>query len=210
MEGKEFVSFSDTGDRTILVGEAETGQRMYKVQSLLMTMTSPVWKVMLAPGSFLEGNPDVLVELPDDDPDALLILLRILHFQNDLVPKELPSFDCLVEIAVLCDKYDTVNVVRPYLENWMSPWIQFCFEPGYEHWLFVAWTFGCPKIFDALAASLVLDAEVHSDGKVKRSKKLVSSESVPRDGTKPPEAWISHDDLPAGILGKHLIFNYTA
>jgi hypothetical protein len=210
MEGTEFVSLSDTGDRTIIAGDAQSGQRIYKVQSLVMTMTSPVWKAMFNPDGFLEGNPDVPVEFPDDHPNVLLNLLRIVHFQNGQVPKELPSFDWLVEIAVLCDKYDTVNAVRPHLENWMRPWIQFCLEPGYEHWLFIAWTFGCQKIFDTLAATLILDTEVHSNGNIKRSQNVVSSEAIPQDGTMPLEAWISRDTMPPDILGRPSLFNYTS
>jgi hypothetical protein len=209
MGEREFVSLSDTSDRTIIVGKAENGQRIYNVQSLVMTMTSPVWKAMFNPGRFLEGNPDVPVEFPDDDPDALLILLRIIHFQNSLVPKELPSFDSLVKIAELCDKYDTVNVVRPHLESWMRPWIAFCLEPGYERWLFIAWTFGCPKIFDALAASLILDTEIHDNDNIRRSQNLVSSSGILQDGATPLESWISCGPAPPEIVGKPSIFNYS-
>lgn len=156
MDGKALISLHDNGDRTIIVGEKENGQRIYRVSTLAMSMASPIWKAMFNPASgFRESNPDIVVEFPGDDPDAMLILLRIAHLQFKDVPKSV-TFACLAELAVLCDKYDTVGLVQPFIENWMRPWTLLCLESGYEDWLFIAWTFGCQQIFDRLVESLVL------------------------------------------------------
>jgi hypothetical protein len=161
MDEIALISLHDGSDRTIIVGEKEDGQRIYKVSSLAMSMASPIWKAMFNPASgFRESNPDVAVEFPEDDPNMMLILLRIAHLQFNEVPKSI-TFACLRELAVLCDKYDTVGLVQPFIENWMGPWALLCLESGYEDWLFIAWTFGCQQIFGRLAESLVLSA---SDG----------------------------------------------
>jgi hypothetical protein len=188
MDEKELVSLHGGGDRIIIVGEKENRQRLYKVSSIVMSMASPIWKVMFDPArGFRESNPDVLVEFPEDDPDMLLILLRIAHLQFHDVPKSI-SFDWLVEIAVLCDKYDCVGLVHPYIESWMDPWIDHCLEPSYERWLFIAWTFGCQQIFSLLMTFLVRSVEVDSDGKMLNSKKEILL-----------------DYIPLGYAGKYLV-----
>jgi hypothetical protein len=179
MNEREFISLSDSGDRTIIVGEKEHGQRTYKVSSLAMSMASPVWKAMFNPASgFIESSPGASVDLPEDDTDALLILLRIAHLQFKQIPKSI-TFAWLTELAVLCDKYDCVTLVKPFIEKWLSPWALLCLEPGYEAWLFIAWSFGCGQIFGLLAASLVVSIEIDSEGRILSSGNEVLAENMP-------------------------------
>ena len=65
-------------------------------------------------GGFMEahqsnGNE---VYLADDDADALLLILQIAHLQFKKVPEFL-EFEQLLHVAIVCDKYDTVGLVRP-------------------------------------------------------------------------------------------------
>jgi hypothetical protein len=189
MDEGEFVSLNHSGDRTIIVGQKEDGQRIYKVSSIAMSMASPIWKAMFNPTSgFLESNPDVPVEFPEDDPDALLILLKIAHLQFHQIPKSI-SFSWLTELAVLCDKYDSVRLLQPFIEQWMSPWTLLCLEPGYEDWLFISWSFGCEQIFNLLAASLVLSIELDSEGRILNSGN---------------ELLVDH--MPPGSIGESILY----
>lgn len=189
MDEREFVSLNDNGDRKLIVGQKEDGQRIYQVSSVAMSMASPVWKAMFNPTSgFLESNPDVPVEFPEDDPDALLILLRIAHLQFHEIPKSI-SFSWLTELAILCDKYDSVRLLQPFIEQWMSPWTLLCLEPGYEAWLFIAWSFGCEQIFDLLAASLVLSIELDGEGRILNSGNELLV-----------------DRMPPGSIGKSILY----
>lgn len=52
------------------------------------------------------------MELPEDDADALLYVLRIAHLQFRRIPATLEFVD-LLNVAIICDKYDTVEIVRP-------------------------------------------------------------------------------------------------
>jgi hypothetical protein len=189
MDEREFVSLNDSGDRKLIVGQKEDGQRIYKVSSVAMSMASPVWKAMFNPTSgFLESNPDVPVEFPEDDPDALLILLWIAHLQFHEIPKSI-SFSWLTELAILCDKYDSVRLLQPFIEQWISPWALLCLEPGYEAWLFIAWSFGCEQIFNLLAASLVLSIELDGEGRILNSGN---------------ELLVDH--MPPGSIGKSISY----
>ena len=55
----------------------------------------------------------------DDDGEALLLLLRIAHLQFAEVPVSL-DFDKLLQVAILCDMYDCVGLVKPWLSTWLS------------------------------------------------------------------------------------------
>lgn len=57
---------------------------------------------------------------------------------------EIPSVTCLYEIAVLCDKYDCVELTKPWLKTWLIGWFeQLDLEAGpHATDLFIAWEFG--------------------------------------------------------------------
>ncbi|KAF4966748.1 hypothetical protein FSARC_5613 [Fusarium sarcochroum] len=55
----------------------------------------------------------------DWDPDALLILMNILHLQTRAVPRTL-AFEMLAKVAVLVDYYDCCQAVEPWAEVWIS------------------------------------------------------------------------------------------
>lgn len=75
----------------------------------------------------------------------------------------------LVEVAILCDKYDTVAMVRPFIPGWVKPFLcehndvdcDHCEMdemeldvPGNEEFLTVAWSFGYQNAFQILYEEL--------------------------------------------------------
>jgi len=88
---------------------------------------------MLSPkGQFLEAKqPDGKREAHffDDDPDALLILLNIAHLNFSQIPPRI-SWRTLLNIAVLCDKYDIVKLIRPWIGNWTEAFKHFADNAG--------------------------------------------------------------------------------
>ena len=95
---------------------AVVDQQTLLVSSAVMRIASPVWRRMLNPqGHFMESQRSLThgeADFPDDDPDALLCVLRIAHLQFRKIPKTL-NYAELLNLAILCDKYDTVAIVRP-------------------------------------------------------------------------------------------------
>jgi hypothetical protein len=83
------------------------------------------------------------IALRDDDMDAMLLVLRIAHLRFHDLPKKL-EFGPLLNLAVVCDKYDLVRMVRPFLDlhGWAKPHDYHQGKSWYPSWLFVAWTFG--------------------------------------------------------------------
>jgi BTB/POZ domain len=79
-----------------------------RVSSGHLILVSPVFKRLLK-GGFAEchtltsaGTAEIC--LPDDNPEAMQILLNIIHGHTRKVPREI-KFDTLTQISILIDKY---------------------------------------------------------------------------------------------------------
>lgn len=127
-----------------------------KVSSKAMSMASPVWRAMLDPkGRFRESQPgNDEIDFPDDDAEALLILLLAAHLRFQDVPQEL-YYEQLLKICVACDKYDCVSLVRPWISRWQARQIHHAGQDYYEDWIFIAWTVGDQETFERIGRRFV-------------------------------------------------------
>jgi hypothetical protein len=130
------------------------------------------------------------IPLPDDEPEAMMIVLRIAHLHfKDIPGKAGLSFQTLFNVAVLCDKYDLVHIVRPFVD--LHCWAERFFfgaEPSYyPGWLFVAWKFGYAENFEELARHLSMSMTVRNDGKLGAEGHGIQTAEYPPDilGTYP-------------------------
>lgn len=133
----------------------------WSASSSRLAQVGPVWNKMMNPpfpkASSKEGDDGGMeaksIDFTDDSAEARLILLRIAHCQFSKIPLRLES-GMILDMAVLCDKYDCVGLVKPWLDMWLvDEWSQYD-RPGNEQWLFIAWVFGREQIFEALARKL--------------------------------------------------------
>jgi len=175
------ISIDPYGDRTLIVGNGEN-QKRFLVSSNAMRLASPVWRAMFT-GPYREGTA-IEIPFPDGNPDAFLITLRIAHLQFNNLPSSL-DFQGLVNLALVCDVYDMVQIVRPFITKWIEPLEPLAEKIGFEEWLLVAWTFSYPKIFERIASRLVLCASTNADGQCLNEKNKVLD-----------------DFMPPGIIGK--------
>jgi hypothetical protein len=97
-------------DLSFLIGEAECQQRVL-VASQVPTLASPVFAKILT-DIWEESDADEIPR-PADDPEAMLLMLRIVHLKFNDLPTE-RAFNALHKFALLCHKYDTVSSVRPF------------------------------------------------------------------------------------------------
>jgi hypothetical protein len=127
------------------------------------------------------------LDFSEDDGKALLILLRIAHLRFDENQMTLPN-DIFLNLAVLCNQYLCINLVKP----WLPLWLEAKEEPSLKHsrvnWLFVAWVFGREKFFKDLAIKLVYEVKKNDD----RENLTGSGEQI-------------SEPMPPGIIGKCLI-----
>ena len=61
----------------------------------------------------------------------LLLLLRIAHLQFSKVPST-REFEAILNVAILCGKYNCVGLVRPWLPFWLVYEETQYNKPGYE------------------------------------------------------------------------------
>ena len=110
----------DSGDEEALI----------RVHSKVLSLASPVFAAMLSP-RFAEGqaleekkgtvNSPTAIDLPDDDPEAMSLICRILHFKEDAAqrPYYVP-FDTRVRLAQICEKYDLSRALSSWTNIWMD------------------------------------------------------------------------------------------
>jgi hypothetical protein len=185
------IVLHDKGDAKLLVGPGDSPQPIL-VSKTAMSMASPVWKAMFDRQRWTESSATE-IPFPDDDVDAMLIVLRIAHLRFRELPAKKPiKLEDLLQLAVVCDKYDAVQSVRPFLDlhHWTHDLVpnvetQINCHPS---WLFIAWTFGYKDTFASLAKHLV-------------STLALDSDQVVATYGNPPQAF--PDDVPPGLLGTH-------
>lgn len=116
----------------------EGGEVSFKLFSHALSFASPVWKKLIFPPFPLltsradgeepnsktsyvtnESFPDIELDFTEDNPEALLVLLRIAHLQFSTIPSDLP-YVILNNVAILCDKYNCRSLVKPWLKDWLK------------------------------------------------------------------------------------------
>ncbi|KAF7530149.1 hypothetical protein G7054_g9665 [Neopestalotiopsis clavispora] len=164
------VEIDPLGDKTLIVGTNQcsidtSGAHEHKragsfrVCSRALARSSPVMKAMLF-GNFQESRQDI-VRLPEDDPDAMEILLHVVH--NNPAPASSIhtslSISQAYEIVALANKY----LMTLQLHPWAKPWTciytndrlgsdahQIC----REKLLFIAYEFGNTKRYEEILTEL--------------------------------------------------------
>ncbi|KAJ9611294.1 hypothetical protein H2200_004478 [Cladophialophora chaetospira] len=96
--------------------------------SKLLTWTSPVFQAMLN-GAFAEAqDPRVdangrrVLDLPEDDPVAILRLCQILHHKPGTHPEKY-EFKILHDVAILSDKYGFHATISMWLDKELARWL---------------------------------------------------------------------------------------
>ncbi|KAI5785813.1 hypothetical protein EDC01DRAFT_189140 [Geopyxis carbonaria] len=115
----------------------------------------------------LMGRPAHL-HLEDDDPRILKILLDLLHLRS--IPKLSDmTWEDLVQMAVLTDKYELRHTILQFVDYWTEPFggTFRSTDNGAKKtelhklggWLLLSWTFGFPKIFEEVCQEIVVSCE---------------------------------------------------
>ncbi|KAK7539783.1 uncharacterized protein J3D65DRAFT_666469 [Phyllosticta citribraziliensis] len=141
MDDTDVKVFDPDGDIRLVVYDRSADapiKKTFVVESKIMSRASDAWKAMLT-GGFMESRPEPgrEVELPEDDPLALEVLLNIAHMRYHLVPEVL-DFPVLVQVTVLTDKYGATGLLRPWYKLWLASVEKHLLDPGYEEWLWIA------------------------------------------------------------------------
>ncbi|KAF8545524.1 hypothetical protein BDD12DRAFT_800569 [Trichophaea hybrida] len=155
------------GDVTIRLA---TAREQVTVSSKLLSFASPVFEAMLRPtfaeGIQLEKTGTTEFTLDDDHPEALVIVLKVIHHCTDDIPDYL-DVGMIYIVALIVDKYD---VVRP-LVSWFKLWIQpfrgiAAKSPRYKEWFWISWVSRDAALFAETTRRLVLETKLDDDGEM--------------------------------------------
>lgn len=89
------------------------------------------------------------------DIEALLILLRVIHCQNQHVPRKL-TLEMLAKVAVLADFYECKEAVGFFANIWIEALEE---EPPTTYcrdlitWLWISWFFELPRYFQEVTST---------------------------------------------------------
>jgi len=125
-------------------------------------MASIVWNKLFDPGSpfsklgheLLDGRVISVLNLKDDNSDALLVVYWIIHLRSEKVPSTC-TFRQLLDLAILCDKYDCALVIKDSLRLWLDHGMSLALESGHEAWLFIGSTFRDARNLTELSKMLI-------------------------------------------------------
>lgn len=156
----EPIYFDPDGELYLEVGPEKV---VYVVCPRSLARASPVSKRMLY-GGFAEAKPatgDWRVPLPEDNPEALELLLNIIHGHFAEIPDEIDEIE-LYEAAVLTNKYDLTHIVRPWAQPWLADLKLQMDIPAHRIW--IAWELGDQELFISELDDLRLDCSSNAEG----------------------------------------------
>jgi len=138
-----------------------------RVSSKHLILSSDMFRKMLGSDTFresgvLRSNGSFHLEL-SDDPEALIMLMYIVHGMTRKVPRDIP-LDTLVEFAVLVNYYKVHESVELFSDIWISNLKTKSFPNSYNpeevlSWLFISWVFEKADDFEKLTRILIYESD---------------------------------------------------
>ncbi|EAW11244.1 BTB/POZ domain-containing protein [Aspergillus clavatus NRRL 1] len=132
----------------------------FQVSMKHLTLASPVFKKILTGGwkesaTYLQkGTVEITAE--SWDSEALLILLRAMHCQNDQLPKQL-TLEMIAKLAILADYYECREVLGFFSNIWVQalekPPATLCRDSIL--WLWISWFFRLPEQFEEVTSTVM-------------------------------------------------------
>ncbi|KAH8883234.1 hypothetical protein GQ53DRAFT_699818 [Thozetella sp. PMI_491] len=162
----EMIEFDSLGDLILDVGP---DQSRFLVCSKSLSRASAAWKTMFY-GPFAEAKPtgeaaakDWVVQLPEDDPTALTIILDIIHGRFDDIPQTL-EVDALLNLTILTDKYDLAHLLRPWAKGWLDFIRTHEGSSSNESLLWIAWELGDVTMFRDAVWHILKSSRINRQG----------------------------------------------
>ncbi|PVH85230.1 hypothetical protein DL98DRAFT_483721 [Cadophora sp. DSE1049] len=145
-----------------------------RASSKVLSMISPVFHRMLGPdfkeGATLKAAQSVVIHLPDDDSDAMVILLNIIHGRTRQVPRKIDfENDLLTELATLVDYYQLYEVTELFSDTWLRDstrgkrlWTEYRHSTALR-WLWISWVFQDAPLFQDITKLMEGEGEGDSE-----------------------------------------------
>jgi hypothetical protein len=109
------------------------------------------------------------LDFTNDDSEALLILINVAHLKFTGILISRMKYHDLLQVAILCDQYDCVHLVGPWLSKWLGTVDEQrvdATKTGQENWVFIAWVFGMHHMFDYTSYHLANNMHTNEHGRL--------------------------------------------
>ncbi|KAF7507992.1 hypothetical protein GJ744_009889 [Endocarpon pusillum] len=162
-------------------GDAQPDGIQMRVSSSHLALASSIFKRLLK-GGFAESlslnsTGTAEVRLPEDNPQALQILLNIIHGHVKKVPRAM-GIGMLTHIAILIDKYCLHEVTEIFTDMWFKKLkgdIPGSFAKDLMSWLCVTWVLRKSKAFKDTTKIAMRESEGHLEGTTERDLPIPAS-----------------------------------
>ncbi|KAH8651511.1 hypothetical protein BGZ60DRAFT_569153 [Tricladium varicosporioides] len=94
-------------------------------------------------------NKKTVLDFREDNANALLILLAIAHLKFKFVPQRELNDDQLMSLAVLCEKYQCLSTIGPFLPRWRKSGHAGQVARDRHKGQYISWVFGWEQSFIA-------------------------------------------------------------
>jgi hypothetical protein len=138
-----------------------------RVSSKHLILASPTFCTSLDSGTFPEGRMlqtegSVAVELPDENPDVMAILMNVVHGQTRKVPRHV-SLEILTKLAVTVNHRQMQEVVELFSDTWIKNLKPNAITDSSTQellsWLFIFWVFQKEDNFSRISQTLERESD---------------------------------------------------
>ncbi|KAH0491868.1 hypothetical protein TgHK011_003271 [Trichoderma gracile] len=152
----ETVQLDPEGDAVLSINSSGVNNR-YLVSSRVLSLASPVFSKLFGP-NFKEGQETrrgdcPCISLEEDDPEAMGLILCILHFKCAQVPLTMKPKE-LATLAIQADKYNFNEALRPWAAQWCNNFEDLTASEDLGFMLLAAYMLRSPS-FSGIAARIV-------------------------------------------------------
>ena len=120
---------------------------------------------------FGKSESSTQIVLPTKNLEALLILLRVVHGQHHEIPITLP-FQTLFDVAILCEKYKTVGLVKIHRIQWLNAMTSSIHEGRLEDRLSVSQIFEHAPSFAEVLSAMIIETGIDTKWRLQRDHGL--------------------------------------
>jgi hypothetical protein len=148
-ETPDAVPLDPEGDVILVVNDpARNVGSSFLVSSRVLSLASPVFSKMFGP-DFAEGiqvrrGNRPYINLEENDPEAMELILRILHYQCADISFSMDP-KSLAVLAIHCDKYDCIRALRPWAAHWCSRSVDISAPEDFGYMLLAAYMLRLPS-----------------------------------------------------------------
>jgi hypothetical protein len=136
-----------------------------RVSSCHLILASPYFKQMLRGGwkedCTLSAEGCLTIYEEDWDPDALLILMNVIHGHTRKVARSV-SLEMLAKLAVLVDYYECLEVVEVFSEIWidqLEKGLPTTYSRDLILWICISWVFRHPLRFNVATGIALMQSK---------------------------------------------------